>query len=113
VLAIELTGRRALVTGAGRGIGRELALTLGQAGAEVLVNDVDPERCQAVSTELELDGSKATALPFDVSNYEEVQRALDTCHGVDILVNNAGNGGGERFKLAPFDCRYKGTVSCH
>jgi 3-oxoacyl-[acyl-carrier protein] reductase len=102
MLEIDLSGSRALVTGAGQGIGREIALTLAQAGAEVVVNDLVPERCRAVAGEIESLGLSATPLSFDVSNFEEVQRTLGPVDGFDVLVNNAGNRGDGRFELKSF-----------
>ncbi|MDT5350598.1 MAG: hypothetical protein QOH91_3885 [Mycobacterium sp.] len=94
---IDLEGRRALVTGAGRGIGRAIAHALASAGAAVAVNDVDPSQAEAVANEITADGGKATPLPFDVTQYSDVAAAIEGSGGTDILVNNAGNAGAERF----------------
>jgi 3-oxoacyl-[acyl-carrier protein] reductase len=99
MLTIDLSGLRALVTGAGQGIGRDIALTLAQAGAEVIVNDLIEERCQAVVAELAAKGSSAIALPFDVADFDAVQRAVNEHEPIDILVNNAGNRGDDGFAL--------------
>lgn len=91
---IDLTGRRALVTGAGRGIGRAIALRLANAGADVAVNDLNPVTAQRTSAEIEALGRRSVVLPADLMRTEEVQRvcdgAVDALGGVDILVNNAG-----------------------
>jgi NAD(P)-dependent dehydrogenase (short-subunit alcohol dehydrogenase family) len=91
--AIDLSGRVALVTGGGQGVGRAIAGTLASAGAKVLVNDFVSERAEAVRKEIEASGGQAEACPFDVSDYISVTNALALAPGVDILVNNAGNGG--------------------
>ena len=90
----ELQGRRAVVTGAGQGVGRGIALGLAGAGAEVLVNDLVEERAAAVVDEIRVAGGSAHAAPFDVTDYEAVNAALSPAR-VDLLVNNAGNAGGE------------------
>ena len=70
--AIDLSGHRALVTGAGQGVGRGIAMTLGEAGAEVLVNDLVLERAQSVVGEIELAGGKGRPAVFDVTDYDAV-----------------------------------------
>jgi 3-oxoacyl-[acyl-carrier protein] reductase len=100
-LTVDLTGRRALVTGAGQGIGRSVSQYLAAAGAEVLVNDIDPDRADAAASELA--GSKpGRPLVFDVTDWESVERAVDEVGPVDILVNNAGNAGTQSWQLVPF-----------
>jgi NAD(P)-dependent dehydrogenase (short-subunit alcohol dehydrogenase family) len=94
---IDLEGRRALVTGAGRGIGRAIALTLASAGATVAVNDIVPAQVDAVVEEIVAAGGKATPLPFDVTDWAGVAAAVDGHGDVDVLVNNAGNAGAEGF----------------
>jgi NAD(P)-dependent dehydrogenase (short-subunit alcohol dehydrogenase family) len=83
----DLTGRQALVTGAGRGVGLRVAHTLVAAGAHVLVNDLVPERAGAAAVEI---GPRATPLSFDVCDADSVDRALESAGDIDILVNNAG-----------------------
>jgi 3-oxoacyl-[acyl-carrier protein] reductase len=94
---IDLTGKRALITGAGRGVGLATAHALVQAGAEVLVNDIWPEQADAAVREIVAAGGRAVALPFDVTNWEHVDAAVRGCGRVDILVNNAGNAGAQGF----------------
>jgi 3-oxoacyl-[acyl-carrier protein] reductase len=101
-LSIDLSGRRALVTGAGQGVGREISLYLAAAGAEVLVNDIDAERAESVVSEIAAEGTARTAV-FDVTDWASVQRVVDELGPVDILVNNAGNAGPEGWKaMRPF-----------
>lgn len=95
--AIDLEGRRALVTGAGQGIGLTTAHALAEAGASLLVNDVRPEQADAAVAELTAAGADAVALPFDVADWDDVSRAIGGCGRVDILVNNAGNAGVEGY----------------
>ena len=99
----HLGGQKAIVTGANSGIGRGIALALGHAGADVVVNYVSrEEEATKVVDEIRRCGSKAIAVRADVSNEADVQamfaRAADTFGSVDILVNNAG-----LQKDAPFD----------
>ena len=86
-----LGGKIALVTGAGRGIGRAIASGLARAGAMVAVNDINPDSCERVAAEL---ASASAALHADVSNKHAVQAMIDGVlerwGRLDILVNNAG-----------------------
>jgi 3-oxoacyl-[acyl-carrier protein] reductase len=92
-VTIDLSGHRALVTGAGQNVGRGIARMLGAAGAEVLVNDLVEERAQSVAREIEDAGGRATPTPFDVTDYDAVQSSFRAHGAVDVLVNNAGNAG--------------------
>jgi NAD(P)-dependent dehydrogenase (short-subunit alcohol dehydrogenase family) len=94
---IDLEGRRALVTGAGRGIGRAIACTLAEAGAVVAVNDIVAAQAEDVVAEITASGGDADTVPFDVTDYSRVVEAIDRLGQVDILVNNAGNAGEEGF----------------
>jgi 2-hydroxycyclohexanecarboxyl-CoA dehydrogenase len=91
---LGIKDRVALVTGAGRGIGRQICLTLGQEGAKVAVNDVFQERADAVAEEIRQVGGQALGVVADVTNLEAVtamvSRIADEWGAVDILVNNAG-----------------------
>jgi NAD(P)-dependent dehydrogenase (short-subunit alcohol dehydrogenase family) len=86
----RLDGKLALVTGAGRGIGRAVALALGQAGAELVLNSRTPAELQAVAAEIEAQGGRASALPFDVTDSAAAKKAIAGLSRLDILVNNAG-----------------------
>jgi 3-oxoacyl-[acyl-carrier protein] reductase len=90
---VLLTGRRALVTGAGQGVGRGISLGLAAAGAEVVVNDLAGDRAQAVVDEIADTGGIAFASAFDVTDFAAVVAAVDAFGPLDILVNNAGNAG--------------------
>jgi len=91
---MELEGRVALVTGAGRGIGRAIALKLAGRGADVAVADVLGDEAAAVAAEVTAVGRRAAALVADVSLSEDVTRMVEEAKAslgkVDILVNNAG-----------------------
>ena len=90
----DFTGKRALVTGAGRGIGREIALELARAGASVVIINRNPERGSAVLTEIKESNGGGWSLLGDVADRETAdnlaEEALKLTGGIDILVNNAG-----------------------
>jgi glucose 1-dehydrogenase len=90
-----LTGQKALVTGANSGLGRAIAVTFGQAGADVMVNWVaGEEAAQAVVDEIEKNGGRACAHRADVAREDQVvgmfRRMREEFGTIDILVNNAG-----------------------
>jgi len=86
--------RVALVTGAGRGIGRAIAIALAREGANVVVNDLDAHSAEETANEIKAIGRGALAIRADVSNSTEVskmvERTIETFKRIDILVNNAG-----------------------
>jgi len=96
-LTFELTGRTAVVTGAGQGVGRGIARTLAAHGARIAVNDFVLERAQVVAEEIVAEGGVALALQADVADFTGVQAMADKITArlgaVDILINNAGNAG--------------------
>lgn len=96
-MTIDLTGRRALVTGGGQGVGRSIALGFAAAGAEVAVNDLDPDRARAVVDEIAAAGGTARPAVFDVTDYAAVEDAVEQAGPLDVLVNNAGNAGAAGF----------------
>ena len=89
----RLRGKRAIVTGAGSGIGRAIALRLAAEGANVLVSDVDGKAAKAVGKEI---GGESLARVADVTSSDEVGAlvgtAVDEWDGLDVMVNNAGVG---------------------
>ena len=90
----DLTGRRALVTGASRGIGFARAGALGRAGAELIVNARDAAALDEAATQLRATGIAVSATAFDVTDPAAVTAAVDAIEAegkaIDILVNNAG-----------------------
>ncbi|WP_440713308.1 SDR family NAD(P)-dependent oxidoreductase [Gordonia sp. FQ] len=88
------TGKTAIVTGSGRGIGREIALKLAGEGAAVVVNDLDAEPAQQTVAAIEAAGGRAVACPGSVTDEDFAERfvatAVDAFGGIDIVVNNAG-----------------------
>ncbi len=91
---MTLQGKVALVTGAGRGIGRGIALRLAREGADIALVDVAPDAIAAVTDEVTEIGSKATTFVADVSDrdavYAAVEHAATALGGFDVMVNNAG-----------------------
>ena len=92
-ITIDLSGRRALVTGAGQGVGRGIARTFAAAGAEVIVNDLVTERAESVVSEITEAGGASAAAVFDVTDWDAVRESVDRVGPIDVLVNNAGNAG--------------------
>lgn len=94
----RIDDRVAVVTGAARGIGRELALTFAGAGAKVVVADIAFEAGRKVASQISASGSQAIALKTDVSSEEDVKSMVQTTvehfGKIDVLVNNAARGGG-------------------
>lgn len=94
---MDLTDKIAIVTGAGQGIGRAIALRLAGAGATVVVAELDRKAGEAVAKEIEALGRKSLVIEVDVSKLDQVQRmaqqTLEAFNQIDILVNNAGIAG--------------------
>ncbi len=90
---LDLSGRTALVTGAGQGVGAQTARYLSAYGARVIVNDYVLDRAQAVADEINAAGDEAVAEQADVTDFDSVQAMVAASGPVDILVNNAGNAG--------------------
>ncbi|MFC4521437.1 SDR family NAD(P)-dependent oxidoreductase [Cupriavidus pinatubonensis] len=90
----KLAGKSALVTGSGRGIGRELAMKLASEGARVVINDLDAEPAMEVVELIKSQGGEAVACVGSVTAPDFAERfvktAVDNFKGIDIIVNNAG-----------------------
>jgi 3-oxoacyl-[acyl-carrier protein] reductase len=99
----DLTGRAALVTGAGQSVGAGIARALAGRGATVAVNDVRPERANDISDQINAQhAGRAIPAPFDVTDLGSVRRAVEALPPIDILVNNAGVGGDRPMAVQPF-----------
>jgi len=93
-VTIDHSKRVALVTGSGRGIGKQTALTFARAGADIVVVDMDLPTAEKTAKEVSSMGRKAVVFRVDVSRRPEVEdavkRAIAECGHIDVLVNNAG-----------------------
>jgi 2-hydroxycyclohexanecarboxyl-CoA dehydrogenase len=91
---MHLEGKKAIVTGAGQGIGRAIALELARRGSDIAVCDMNPETAARTAREIESAGRESMALPVDVADSraarEAVAQSLGRLGRIDILVNNAG-----------------------
>lgn len=91
---LNLSGKSAIVTGGAKGIGYGIAHRLAEAGAQVLIADMDEDAAASTAKELSSKGWSASASIVDVSSEDDVKRMVSECQdkygSVDILVNNAG-----------------------
>lgn len=108
-MSFRLDGRKALVTGASRGLGRAIALAYAQAGADVAISARDEAKLADVAREIEAFGRKAVVVPADVLDGDAIRAAVDAAamalDGLDILVNNAG---GNSFSTPLTTMRFSG-----
>ena len=93
-MEFNFAGKKALITGGGSGLGRECALLFAKGGADVLIADLKPERCEAVANEVRALGRNAIAYALDVTDYAQVEamykRIVEEWGTVDFVVNSAG-----------------------
>ena len=93
-VTMRLAGKSAIITGAGRGIGKATALMFAREGADVFVPDLDLTGSEAVAKEILALGRKGVAMQMDVTRMADIQRMVETAvrefGKIDILVNNAG-----------------------
>jgi 3-oxoacyl-[acyl-carrier protein] reductase len=120
---VRLKDKNAIVTGAGQGIGRSIALKLAQEGADVVIAESNPDTGTRTAKEVEAQGRKALFISVDVANQKQVQamveQVLKAWKGIDILVNNAGfDRPGHLLKVKEEDwdavlgVHLKGTLNC-
>jgi NAD(P)-dependent dehydrogenase (short-subunit alcohol dehydrogenase family) len=102
-----LAGRRAVVTGAGRGLGRSIALALAVAGADVALTARTAADLETLAAEIAAQGRRSLAVPADVTDPAQVARLAEAVGaawgGIDILVNNAGTAASHKFATHPDD----------
>ncbi|QHA92173.1 SDR family oxidoreductase [Bacillus sp. N1-1] len=107
----DLTGKTAIVTGGGRGLGKQIAEGFAEAGANVVICSRKREACEAVSEELKETGVKSLAFECDVTNQEQVQDVVDATMKefgrIDILVNNSGASWGAPVVEMPLQAWHK------
>jgi len=119
----DLTGKVAMVTGAGRGLGKAIADVLASRGAHVIINDRTLEPAQDAAQAIQNRGERASAIAFDVAEPDQVETAFQKAckdHGrVDILINNAGIGDFVSFpEISPekwdrmLNIHLKGSFNC-
>jgi NAD(P)-dependent dehydrogenase (short-subunit alcohol dehydrogenase family) len=93
---MRLPDKKAVITGAGRGIGRQIALRFAAEGAHVIIADISVEDAHSAAAEIVAGGGKAAALQVDVGDAASVQRMIEGASALfgplDVLVNNAGVG---------------------
>ncbi|PET35935.1 gluconate 5-dehydrogenase, partial [Bacillus sp. AFS001701] len=103
----DLTGKVAIVTGGGRGLGEQIAKGFAESGANVVLCSRNVEACQEISEELKSIGVESFALKCDVTNKEDVQRVVDETKEkfgrIDILVNNSGASWGAPAEEMPLE----------
>jgi len=112
-----LTDQTALVTGAGRGNGKAIALKLANSGADIVVNDVEAEVAKETAAKVREHGVESIGVAADVSDEAEVQAMFEQAEAeigsVDILVNNAGVVDVEKFADKPDDDVWNFQLSVH
>ena len=90
----NLTGKRVLITGSGRGIGFEIAKGLGQAGAEVIISDIDSKRLDAAVAKLQSMAIESHGIIMNVTDEPQIEKTIadiqENIGSIDILFNNAG-----------------------
>jgi 3-oxoacyl-[acyl-carrier protein] reductase len=100
---LSLKGRVAVVTGGGQGIGRAISLGLAEAGAAVVIADIDPAAGAGLAGRITAAGQRSIAVPMDATDNAQISdmvaRTMDTFGQIDVLVNNAGGASGPGFRI--------------
>ena len=100
--SLRMDGRRVIVTGAGRGLGRQMALHLADAGADIVCAARTRDQIAATAAEIEAKGRRALVIPTDVSDSSQVdsmvQQTIDEWGGFEVMLANAGGGGAASLK---------------
>jgi len=120
---MRLKGKKVIVTGAGQGIGRSIALRMAQEGGDIVIAEMNPKTGTQTAREVETLGRKALSISIDVANQKQVQLMVDQVlrvwKRIDILVNNAGfDRPGNLLKVKEEDweavlgVHLKGTLNC-
>ena len=111
-IKMRLSGRTAIVTGGGNGIGRAIAMSFAREGANVIIADINESAAKFVSTQISDSGGKALPVMLDVADKQSVHQvvkfASDTFGGLDILVNNAGI-----LRSTPVRINYRGRMGVY
>lgn len=119
----SLKGKKAIVTGASSGLGKDMAITLAAAGAEVALLSRNTEELKNVTENIKKDGGKAITCKMDITNIDNINSAIDQVFNkmgkVDILINNAGiEGNKELLDITPeyleniLNVNLKGHIYC-
>ncbi|MEF8828594.1 MAG: SDR family NAD(P)-dependent oxidoreductase [Haloarcula sp.] len=116
-MQLDLTGKTALVTGSGRGMGKATATELAENGADIVVNDIDDEVAEETAAEIADLGVDTVGIPADVSDEAAVQAMVETATEelgqIDILVNNAGVGDAGPFLDEQYDDTFELNLDVH
>jgi 3-oxoacyl-[acyl-carrier protein] reductase len=116
-MQLDLTGKTALVTGSGRGMGKATAMELAENGADIVVNDIDDEVAEETAAEIADLGVDTVGIPADVSDEAAVQAMVETATEelgqIDILVNNAGVGDAGPFLDEQYDDTFELNLDVH
>lgn len=107
----DISGKTAIVTGGGRGLGEQIAQGFAEAGANVVICSRKLNNCEEVAERLEKYGVKTLAIKCDLTNKEEIEnlvnRTLEKFDSIDILVNNSGATWGAPMEEMPLEAFYK------
>lgn len=110
----DLTGKTAIVTGGGRGLGQQIAEALAEAGANVVLCSRKVEACQEIAGQLAGLGVRTLALPCDITNPDDVKNVvsetISTFGTIDILVNNSGATWGAPVAEMPYEAWKKSSM---